>query len=91
VIRGADGRIDGVRYEELAPLLLNEMQHERTEMTQKIDSLGAQFEKQGATVQALLKQNAEQAAEIRDLKQLLVQMQAGLLELQAKDGLVARR
>jgi hypothetical protein len=26
VVRGQGGRVDGVRYEELAPMLLNEMQ-----------------------------------------------------------------
>jgi hypothetical protein len=28
VIRGDKGRIDGVRYDELAPMLLNELQHQ---------------------------------------------------------------
>ena len=32
VIHGADGRIDGVRYEELAPMLLNEMQQQAAEI-----------------------------------------------------------
>ena len=59
VVRNQNGRIDGVRYDELAPLLLNEVQ--------------------------------QQAAEIRDLKRLVVEMQAGLLKLQAKDQLVAQR
>ena len=56
VIRDEAGKIQGVRYEELAPMLLNEVQ--------------------------------QQAAEIRDLKKLVVEMQAGLLKLQAKDELV---
>jgi hypothetical protein len=59
VIRDEAGRIQGVRYEELAPMLLSEMQ--------------------------------QQAAEIRDLKKLVVEMQAGLLKLQAKEELVAQR
>jgi endosialidase-like protein len=63
VIRDEKGRIDGVRYDELAPMLLNEMQ----------------------------KRNATQDAEIRDLKKLVVEMQAGLLKLQSKDELVAER
>jgi hypothetical protein len=58
--------IQGVRYEELAPMLLNEMQ------------------KQEQTI-------AAQGAEIHDLKRLVVEMQAGLLKLQAKDQLVAQR
>jgi hypothetical protein len=32
VIHGADGRIDGVRYEELAPMLLNEVQRQAAEI-----------------------------------------------------------
>jgi len=66
VIRDDKGKIQGVRYEELAPMLLNEMQ------------------KQQMVV-------AAQAAEIRDLKKLVVEMHAGLLQLQAKDQLVAQR
>jgi hypothetical protein len=59
VTHDAEGKIDGVRYEELGPMLLNEVQ--------------------------------KQAAEIRDLKKLVVEMQGGLMKLQAKDELVARR
>jgi trimeric autotransporter adhesin len=59
VIRDEKGRIDGVRYDELAPMLLNEMK--------------------------------QQAAEIRDLKKMLVEMQANLLKVQSKDQLVALR
>jgi hypothetical protein len=63
VIRNELGRIDGVRYDELAPMLLNEMQ----------------------------KKNAAQDAEIHDLKKLVAEMQVGLLKLQSKDELVAKR
>jgi hypothetical protein len=70
VIRDDAGKIQGVRYDELAPMLLNEMQEQREQMTQKIDA---------------------QNVEIRDLKRLVVEMQAGLRDLQAKDELVARR
>ena len=59
VTRDENGRIDGVRYDELAPMLLNEVQ--------------------------------KQAAEIREPKQLVVEMRAGLLKLQSKDELLARR
>jgi hypothetical protein len=34
---------------------------------------------------------AAQAAEIRDLRKLLVEMQAGLIKLKTKDELVAQR
>ena len=59
VMRDEKGAILSVHYEELAPILLNEVQ--------------------------------KQAAEIRDLKKLVVEMQAGLSQLQAKDDLLARR
>jgi hypothetical protein len=55
VIRDDAGTVQGVRYDELAPMLLNEVQ--------------------------------QQAAEIRDLKKLVVDMHAGLLKLQAKEEL----
>src|SRR5450432_1306617 len=58
VIRDAAGKIQGVRYDELAPMLLNEVQL--------------------------------QASEIRDLKRLVAEMQAGLLELQAKEFVAQR-
>jgi Chaperone of endosialidase len=79
VIRNSAGRIDGVRYDELAPMLLNETQQQQLRI-------------------------AEQAAEIRELKQqqkqfatrsevnyLKQQLQAALLQLHAADELVARR
>jgi hypothetical protein len=66
VIRDQTGRIDGVRYDELAPMLLNKMQQQ-----QQI--------------------NTAQAAAIRDLKRLVVEMQAVLVKLQSKDELVALR
>ena len=34
VVRDQKGRIDGVRYDELAPMLLNELQKQYTQMTQ---------------------------------------------------------
>jgi trimeric autotransporter adhesin len=77
VIRDESGRIDGVRYEELAPMLLNEVQQQRAQLTAKIDA---------------------QAADICDLKEQMVELQAlkrdlhaALLKLQAKDVVVAER
>jgi hypothetical protein len=70
VTRDADGKLDGVRYEELAPMLLNEMQKQHKAMKEKLTA---------------------QAAKIRDLKKLVVEMQAGLMKLQAKDELLAQR
>jgi len=39
----------------------------------------------------LLNEVQKQAGEIRDLKKLVVNMQAGLMKLQAKDELLAQR
>jgi hypothetical protein len=44
VIRGADGRIDGVRYEELAPLLLNLVKRQQAEITEQQQRYAAQAE-----------------------------------------------
>jgi hypothetical protein len=87
VIRGEKGRIDGVRYDELAPMLLNEMQQQ-----QRVAA--AEAEK----ITALVEQNVAQAAEIRDLNQQVEELktfnqatQVALRKLQAKDELVAQR
>jgi len=77
VIRDTNGRMQGVRYEELAPILLSDLQHERKETSEKIQSLS--------------EKNAQQASEIRELKKMVVEMQVGLLKLQAMDALVAQR
>ena len=50
VIRDEDGTIQGVRYDELAPMLLNEVQQQHAQI-------------------------ATQAADIRDLRQQLAQLQ----------------
>jgi hypothetical protein len=77
VIRDQSGRIDGVRYEELAPMLLNEVQ--------KRDA--AQAEKNAAQDQHI----AAQDAKISQLMGQLAEMHAALDKLQAKDELVAQR
>ena len=53
VIRDEKGRIDGVRYDELAPMLLNEMQKEQATVAMQNEKI-ASFEKQLASVQAAL-------------------------------------
>lgn len=70
LIRDQNGRIDGVRYEELAPMLLNEVQ--------KLTAA------QG-------KQNAAQAAQIRELKQQVAEMHAALLKVTGQSEHVAQR
>jgi hypothetical protein len=83
VIRDEKGTIQGVRYEELAPMLLGEMQHERREMAEK-------FEAQAAEIRDL-KQQKKQYATLAEVNELKQQLQAALLKLQSKDELVARR
>jgi hypothetical protein len=94
VVRDATtGRIDGVRYDELAPMLLNEVQQQQSKMTAQAERIAAQSEHiaaQDAQIRVLehrQKQFATQA-EVADLKQ---QLQAALLKLHAADELLGRR
>jgi hypothetical protein len=77
VVRDESGRIDGVRYDELAPMLLNEMQREHS-------ALVAQHEADVARIGALEKK----VAEVDELKQ---QLSVVIEELKARDKLVAQR
>jgi hypothetical protein len=79
VIRDQNGRIDGVRYDELAPMLLNELQKQQ-----------ATAAAQAAEIRDLKRQQARFAtqSEVKDLKQ---QLQAALLKLHADGALVAKR
>ena len=43
VIRGEGGSIDGVRYDELAPMLLNEMQQQGREHVAEVNVLKEQL------------------------------------------------
>jgi hypothetical protein len=58
VIRSDNGRIDGVRYDELAPMLLNEVQQQQSTLALQARKIASQDDEIGA-----------QAAEIRALKQ----------------------
>lgn len=76
VVRDDAGKIQGVRYEELAPMLLNEMQKQAAEIRDL-----KQQQKQAVT----------QAVELRDVQQQLAELHAALVKLQSKDELVAQR
>jgi hypothetical protein len=80
VVRDNTGRIDGVRYDELTPMLLNEMQKEHS----TVDSLVAQREADATKIAAL----EQKVAEVDDLKQ---QLSTVIQELKARDKLVAQR
>jgi hypothetical protein len=87
VIRGSDGKVEGVRYDELAPMLVNEMQKQRQKMTAQeadIRSLKEQLAMQTAQVTS----TQEQLVELQDLKK---ELQAAMVELHRKDSLIARR
>jgi Chaperone of endosialidase len=53
VVRDANGRIDGVRYDELAPILLNELQKQQQKIAAQ-DATISQLQQQFATLQAAL-------------------------------------
>jgi Chaperone of endosialidase len=76
VIRNEKGRIDGVRYDELAPMLLNEVQQQK----QKNDAQAAQ-----------ILDLTQQVEELKTLKQQVAVLSSALQKLQAKDELVAQR
>jgi hypothetical protein len=52
VIRSESGRIDGVRYDELAPMLLNEMQKKNVAQNAEIHDLKQQMAELKALNQA---------------------------------------
>ena len=80
VIRDEAGRIDGVRYDELAPMLLNEMQEQQRVMAAQSAQIAAQDQRAAA-----------QDAKVARLQEQLAGIQAALVKLQSTDQLVARR
>ena len=80
VIRDGSGKIQGVHYEELAPMLLSEVQQQRGELQEQ----QATIKSQSAKINDL----TQQVAELKDLKQ---EMRAALRRLQPTNELVAQR
>ena len=80
VIRDETGRIDGVRYDELAPMLLNEMQEQQKVMAAQSAKIAAQDERAAA-----------QDTKVARLQEQLAGIQAALVKLQSTDQLVAQR
>jgi Chaperone of endosialidase len=77
VVVDQNGRIDGIRYDELAPMLLNEMQKEHATVAD-----------QAAEIRDLRRQ----VAKANDLERELAEMHAALTALQStRDQLVAQR
>jgi hypothetical protein len=67
VVRGSDGRIDGVRYEELAPMLLNVVQHQQTTLAAQAEQI-AELQRQLATVRELEQQFSQLREAYRSVK-----------------------
>jgi len=76
VIRDQTGRIDGVRYDELAPMLLNEVQQEQ----QKIAAQAAQ-----------IRDLTTRVAQLSDVQQQMAEMRSALTKLQAAREYVVQR
>ena len=83
VIRDAAGKIQGVRYDELAPMLLNEVQKERRQLTAQEATIKTQRKE--------LAQIGELKREVAELKELDDSMRTALSELQARNDRVAMR
>jgi hypothetical protein len=80
VIRDGSGRIDGVRYDELAPMLLNEVQQQAAEIRA--------LKKLQLASQAQQLRTQQQVTELKVLNQAT---QVALRKLQAKGEFVAQR
>jgi Chaperone of endosialidase len=80
VIRDETGRIDGVRYDELAPMLLNEMQEQQNVVAV-----------QSARIAAQDQHAASQDAKIEQLQAQLSGIQGALVKLHSTDQLAAQR
>ena len=76
VVRDEKGRIEGVRYEELAPMLLNEVQKQAAEIRD---------------LKRQQKQLVSQAEQLHDVQQQLAELHAAFAKLQSKHELVAQR
>jgi hypothetical protein len=85
VIRGDDGQINGVRYEELAPMLLHEVQQQQQQLAAQASQLTAQSA-QLTEINALKQQLAAQDAKFAEVEQLLA-----MLKSRAGDDRVAMR
>jgi trimeric autotransporter adhesin len=86
VIRDDSGKIQGVRYDELAPMLLNELQKQQ----QRIVAQEAVNSAQAAEIREL-KQQQKQFATQEELNDLQQQLQATLAALRSENQLVAHR
>ena len=76
VTRDADGQIDGVRYDALIPLLLNELQHQHRQVSTQTQQL-AELKAQNESLRAELKtQNASLWTAVEQLREQATEQQA---------------
>ena len=94
VIRNAQGRVDGVRYDEIGPLLLKQVQQQRRQLAEQ----SAQLTRQAAELTQQSAQLAEQAARFETqnakterLEQQLTTLQAALQDLKSNQLMTAFR
>jgi predicted ribosome quality control (RQC) complex YloA/Tae2 family protein len=80
VIRDGSGKIQGVRYDELAPMLLNEMQQQ-----QRINA------SQADEIRILKLEHEEMRTQLAELSDLKQELRAALRQLQSKGELIAQR
>jgi hypothetical protein len=83
VIRDQNGRIDGVRYDELAPMLLNEMQRQQKAAATQAAQIAAQT--------AEIRDLKLQQKSVGEMQKQLAEMHAALVIMQGKDEFVADR
>jgi hypothetical protein len=81
VVHDAKGRILSVRYDELAPMLLNEIQIQRVQMTAEVRALKQQLDSQSSSAQ-------QELATLQGLKQ---ELHAALSRLQTESERIAQR
>ena len=95
VVRDATtGRIDGVRYDELAPMLLNEMQQQQQKIAAQANVIAAQTTElaaQGAEIRDVKQQQLRTQQQMAELKALNLATQLAQRKLLAKDEFVATR
>ena len=61
VTRNAQGQVEAIRYQELAPMLLNEVQHQQRQLVAQAKQL-AELKAQNARLQAMLAKQQERDA-----------------------------
>ena len=91
MVRDENGRIDGVRYDELAPMLLNEVQKQQRKIDLQEHVNAAQVAEIRDLRQNEQQKIAAQDAQINQLKQQLAEIRVALVTSPNKDQLVAQR